>query len=154
MGAIMEYTIGEMSDILGLKPSTIRYYEKEGLISTVNRSQGGVRKFTQRDLEVFRIIECLKKTGMPLKDIKSFIDMTTQGDSTIGTRLELFKKQRDALNEQIKELQQALNVIEYKCWYYQTAYEAGSTSAPDSVPDEELPYDFAQARKMLKSKGK
>ena len=85
----MAYTVGEMARRLGVPASTIRYYDKEGLLPFVGRSSGGIRVFTEKDFEWLRIIECLKKTGMSLKDIREYIELAMQGDETIARRLEL-----------------------------------------------------------------
>ena len=85
----MFYTIGEMAKKMGVAPSTLRYYDKEGLLPFVERSGGGIRMFKGEDIEWLSIIECLKKTGMPIKEIKQFIDWCIEGDSTIDKRLEL-----------------------------------------------------------------
>lgn len=87
----MVYTIGEMAKLLNIAPSTLRFYDKSGLLPFVERSGGGVRIFKDSDYEWLKIIECLKKTGMPLKDIKAFVLMAMDGDSTIEQRLELIK---------------------------------------------------------------
>lgn len=65
----MLYTVGEMAKKLGIAPSTLRYYDQEGLLPFVERSSGGVREFKDSDYEWLQVIGCLKKTGMPLKDI-------------------------------------------------------------------------------------
>lgn len=78
----MFYTIGEMAKKLNVAPSTLRYYDKEGLLPFVERSGGGIRMFKDSDFEWLSIIECLKKTGMPIKEIKNFIDWCMEGDST------------------------------------------------------------------------
>ena len=78
----MLYTVGEMAKLMGVAPSTLRYYDKEGLLPFVERSEGGIRVFKESDYEWLKVIECLKKTGMQLKDIRSFILMAMEGDST------------------------------------------------------------------------
>ena len=83
----MFYTVGEMAKKLNVAPSTLRYYDKEGLLPFVERSGGGIRMFKDSDFEWLSIIECLKKTGMPIKEIKHFIDWCIEGDSTIDQRL-------------------------------------------------------------------
>lgn len=88
----MLYTIGEMAKRLEVAPSTLRYYDKEGLLPFVERSVGGVRMFKDSDFEWLRVIECLKKTGMSLADIKHFIELSMQGDSTVNERLALIAK--------------------------------------------------------------
>ena len=100
----MVYTVGEMAKRLGVAPSTLRFYDKEGLLPFVERSEGGIRLFKDAAFEWLRIIECLKKTGMPLKDIKEFIMMAMAGDDTIEDRLALIQKQRESVEQKIQEL--------------------------------------------------
>lgn len=147
---IMTYTVGETAKLIGVAPSTLRYYDKEGLLPFVERSGGGVRMFKDVDIECLNIIECLKKTGMPLKDIKTFLDMVAQGDSTIDARLALFQKQRAAVEAQMRELQNTLDVIDYKCWYYETAKKAGTTEVLKDIGEQELPQNLRSVFKKLK----
>lgn len=83
---------------------------------------------------------------MSIKDIKQFIAWVMQGDKTIDNRLELFKKQRENVQKQIEELQNTLDTINYKCWYYETAKEHGSTSAPQNMSLDELPKDIQKLK--------
>ena len=85
----MTYTIGEMSKMLNVSSSTIRYYDKEGLLPFVERTEGGIRVFKEKDYEFLKIIHCLKATGMQIKDIRKFILLVIQGDKTIDARLKL-----------------------------------------------------------------
>ena len=148
----MLYTVGEMAKLLGVPTSTLRYYDKEGLLPFVERSEGGQRIFKEEDISWLRVIECMKKTGMPLKDIKLFIEMIMEGDHTIPERLEIIKKQRDAVRRQLEDVQNTLDVIEFKCWYYEKANEAVSTSVPKEMSDDELPPRFAEIRRKLQQK--
>ena len=75
----MVYTVGEMAKKIGVAPSTLRYYDKEGLLPFVERSGGGMRMFKDSDLDWLRIIECLKRTGMPIKEIRQFVDWVYGG---------------------------------------------------------------------------
>ena len=63
------YTVGEMAKMLGVPASTLRYYDKERLLPFVGRSAGGIRMFRESDLEWLRIIGCMKKAGMSIRDI-------------------------------------------------------------------------------------
>lgn len=85
----MFYTVGEAAKMLGVASSTLRYYDKEGLLPFVERTEGGIRMFKETDMDWLKLIECLKATGMPIKGIKKFIECTREGDSTIGERLEI-----------------------------------------------------------------
>ena len=122
----MLYTIGEMAKRLGVAPSTLRYYDKEGLLPFVERSQGGIRMFREEDFEWLLLISCLKETGMPIHQIKVFMDLSLQGDKTIAERLEMIDRQREAVKTQIANLQANLEMLDYKHWYYETAKAAGT----------------------------
>ncbi len=120
------YTIGEISKMFNLPIPTLRYYDKEGLLNDIERDKSGIRKFNGKTIEALRVIECLKKSGMQIKDIKKFMHWCTMGDKTIAKRKELFEKQKLSLENQIKDLQKALNMAEYKCWYYTEALKDGT----------------------------
>ena len=146
----MSYTIGEIASILNLAPSTLRYYDKEGLLPFVERSESGIRIFNDSDFEWLSIIECLKQTGMPIKEIKQFIDWCILGDETIGKRKALIQKQRQEVLEQIEILKATLAMLDYKNWYYETAELAGSCSIHDSLSNDDIPSAFRNAK--IKSK--
>ena len=138
----MFYTIGEMARKLNVAPSTLRYYDKEGLLPFVERSSGGIRMFKDEDMEWLRLLGCLKKAGMPLKEIRSFMDWSRQGDATISQRLELIEKQRQSVLDQQKQLEDTLLMLDYKRWYYQTAQEAGTCGIHDTLSPEQIPEQF------------
>lgn len=146
----MLYTIGEMAKRLGVAPSTLRYYDKEGLLPFVERSGGGIRMFKEADFEWLQVIECLKKTGMRLADIKRFVEMSMQGDDTIDERLSLIIKQKEAVKAQIDDLSKTLKALEFKEWYYKTAKEAGTISVPRNMTSDELPEEYREVRKALR----
>lgn len=146
----MVFTIGEMAKKLGVAASTLRYYDKEGLFPFMERSEGGIRVFKLSDYEFLKIIHCLKATGMQIKDIKKFIELVLQGDESIDARLEIFQKQKLEVEKQISELQEALETVKFKCWYYETAKRAGSTAFCDNMRDDELPEDMRRIRAQLR----
>ena len=146
----MLYTVGEMAKRIGVAPSTLRYYDKEGLLPFVERSSGGIRMFKDADFEWLQVIDCLKKTGMQLGDIKRFIEMAMQGDETIDERLELVVKRKEAVKLQIDELNATLKTLEFKSWYYETAKNAGTTEEPRNMTLEELPEEYREVRKKLR----
>jgi len=126
----MKYSIGKVSEMLKISISTLRYYDKEGLLPLINRTSGNIRIFDESDLECLKMIECLKTTGMQLKDIKSFFVWCEEGDSTIEKRYDLFLLQKEKTERQIEELQNALARINYKCEYYRIAKENKTTDVP------------------------
>lgn len=146
----MLYTVGEMAKRMGVSASTLRYYDQEGLLPFVERSSGGMRMFKESDYEWLKIIDCLKKTGMPLKDIRGFILMAIKGDETIDARLALIIKQQEAVSRQIEELQETLDTLDFKRWYYETAKDAGTTDVPRNMPLDELPERFRETRRRLR----
>ena len=107
----MIYTVGEMAQKLGVPASTLRYYDKEGLLPFVERSSGGIRMFRENDFEWLQVIRCMKKAGMSIKDIRQYIELSMQGDDTIDTRLEMFRHQREVLTQQIQQLQHTLETV-------------------------------------------
>jgi DNA-binding transcriptional MerR regulator len=122
----MTYSIGEVAKMLNLTIYTLRYYDKEGLLPFVERTSSGTRVFKESDVESLKIVECLKATGMPLKDIKCFIDWCSQGDCTLRQRYNMFIERKAVVAAQMEEMKKTMEVIEYKCSYYKTALEAGT----------------------------
>ncbi len=120
------YTIGEVSKMFNLPISTLRYYDKEGLLNDVDRDSSGIRKFNDKTLEALRVIECLKKSGMQIKEIKEFMNWCSIGDETLLKRKEMFIRRKEHIEKEIKELENALEMIKYKCWYYDEAIKDGN----------------------------
>jgi len=146
----MYYTIGEIAKKVNVSPHTLRFYAKEGLLPFVERSESGIRMFKDEDFQWLMIIKCLKKAGMPIKDIKTLIDLTMEGDSTIEQRLEIFKRQKESLEKQIAQLQETLKLLKYKCWYYETAKNAGTCAVHDTIKIEDIPEDIRPIKENIK----
>ncbi len=121
-----KYTIKDAAKIMNVPTSTIRYYDKEGLLPFMERMESGYRVFSEEDLAMLRTIDCLKKTGMPIKEIRQFIDWSQQGDASLAERYEMFLERKKVVEAQIADLQSTLEIVNFKCWYYKTALEAGS----------------------------
>mgnify|MGYP000763712260 FL=1 len=153
----MYYSIGEAAQRMHLSAPPLRYYDKEGLLPFVDRSAGGARMFKESDFEWLRLIECLKSTGMPIRDIKQFIDWYMEGDTTLPQRRDMFyERRRDmfyerrrAVEAQIETLQATLDMIDYKCWYYDTAVAAGSSRALQALKPEELPEEVSRLKARI-----
>ena len=146
----MYYTIGEIAKKVNVSPHTLRFYAKEGLLPFVERSESGIRMFKDEDFQWLMIIKCLKKAGMPIKDIKTLIDLTMEGDSTIEQRLEIFKRQKESLEKQIAQLQETLKLLKYKCWYYETAKNAGTCAVHNTIKIEDIPEDIRPIKENIK----
>ena len=121
------YTISEVSELLCIAPSTIRYYDAEGLLPFLQRVNGR-RVFHESDLSSMRLIECLKNTGMSIRDIKTYFTLAKQGDSTLEERRDIILKQKQSILDQIDGLKLNLKTIEHKEKYYKEAIEAGTES--------------------------
>lgn len=142
------YTIGQVSEMFYLPISTLRYYDKEGLFPDMQRISG-IRKFDDKEIEALRLIECLKKSGLEIKDIKQFMEWCSEGSSTYPQRKELFLRQKETVEKEIKRMEKVLDMIRFKCWYYEQAMKDGNEDRlhemlPDHLPKEiqEL-YDHA-----------
>ena len=120
------YTIGEVAKQLNLSVYALRYYDKEGLMPFVERTASGIRSFKESDISALKIIECLKATGMPIKEIKHFIDWCSDGDATLQKRYDMFMERKALVEAQMEELKKTMDVIDHKCQYYQTALDAGT----------------------------
>lgn len=145
----MTYTIGNVAELLNVTASTLRYYDKEGLLPFVDRSSGGIRVFKEEDFEWLRLIECLKAAGMPIKSIKSFIDLYREGDSTIEQRRDMFYEGKATVEKQIELLKKSLDMLTYKCWFYDTAVASGTTTVPKAMKEEELPDEIRELKKRI-----
>ena len=124
------YSIQDVSNKTGLSTHTLRYYEKEGLISDVERSQGGFRQYTDEDLERLGLIRCLKNTGMSIQEIARFVQLTHEGDHTLEERVELLRVHRERVLEKMAEMQKHLDKVTWKLNFFTEklrAYEAGKT---------------------------
>lgn len=118
--------IGKISKLTGLSISTLRYYDKHGLLQNLERTSGGIRNFTDKNIETIKMINCLKTSGMKISEIKQFMDWCSEGDSSINKRLNMFYEQEKNINNQINTLNKSLKLIKFKQWYYTKAKELGS----------------------------
>lgn len=132
------YTIGEVAQMFQLPVSTLRYYDKEGLFPNLER-QSGIRRFSEDELEALRIIECLKASGLKISDIKLFFQWVSEGSQSYEKRKELFETRKKAVEAEMKELEKTLDMLKYKCWYYEQAMLDGTEDRiramlPDNLP--------------------
>lgn len=138
------YTIGQVSQLFGVPISTLRYYDKEGLFPGLERSSG-IRRFGEQELEALRVIECLKRSGMEIKDIKQFMLWCARGSETYGQRLELFRRQKTAVEAELEKLEKVLDMLRFKCWYYEQAMEDGDEERLKSLLPDKLPEEIQEA---------
>lgn len=134
----MKYSIGEVSELLNIPVSTLRYYDKEGLLLDLERDSG-VRKFSERNIDALRLINCLKSSGMQIKDIKEFMHLVSLGNKTISKRKDFFYKQKEEIENKIKDLEKALNMVKFKCWYYETAENDKTEERVKNIKASQMP---------------
>ena len=133
----MPYTIQQVSEMTGIPSTTLRYYDKEGLLPFLERKPSGYRAFSDIDLAMLQVLQCLKETGMSIEEMKKFSQWVQQGDVTLKERYEMFVNRKAAVEQQIAELQKSLEIINHKCEYYKSAMEAGTEKhlrGKDSLP--------------------
>lgn len=130
----MQYSISQMAELFGVKPHTLRFYEKEGILTPM-RTKSGVRTYSEESKAQMELTMCLKSTGMPLKDIKRYFDLVKDGDGTLEQRLEIFTTHRQHVLEEIETLQKHLCKIEYKIRWCQNALE---TRDPEKEKSRDL----------------
>ena len=135
----MPYTIKQAVELTNLTPVTLRYYDKQGLLPFMERRESGYRMFSDGDIAMLRVIECLKKSGMSIKDIRQFSKWVLMGDDSLQERYGMFLERKKAVEAQMADLQKTLDFINHKCWYYETAIEAGTEKIHFKEQSEELP---------------
>ncbi|MED3726168.1 MerR family transcriptional regulator [Priestia filamentosa] len=113
----MTYSIGEFAKILGVTPSTLRYYEKEGLL-TPNRDENNLREFTDDDIGWAQFLLHLKDSGMLVTELREYTKWRKIGDETIPERLNLLKNRKHLVEREIQVLQQSLDILNRKIEFY------------------------------------
>ena len=137
------YSIGEISKMFDLPISTLRYYDKEGLFPHLKRVNG-VRQFSENEIETLRRIDCLKRSGLEIKDIKEYMNLCSLGNSTLKQRKEIFVKQKEEVLQEMEKLQKVLSMLNYKCWYYDQAIEKEDEGYVRALSFEQLPPQIQQ----------
>jgi DNA-binding transcriptional MerR regulator len=85
----MGYTVSVAAEKANLSPNALRYYEKEGLLPHIKRSKSGIRHYSDEDLEWLSLVCCLKNTGMSIKQIRGFVNLSLQGPETLKDRCDM-----------------------------------------------------------------
>jgi DNA-binding transcriptional MerR regulator len=112
------WSVSEAAERVGLTTHTLRWYEQEGLVEPVGRDSAGRRRYTQEDLDRLNMLTCLRRTGMPVRDMRQYAELVRQGEVTGVARMALFQHHRDRVLARIAELQEDLKYIEHKIdWY-------------------------------------
>ncbi|MFA6874433.1 MAG: MerR family transcriptional regulator [Bacilli bacterium] len=136
-------TIGQVSKAFSLPVSTLRYYDQEGLFPDISR-KSGIREFGDREIETLKIVECLKKSGLEIKEIRQFMLWCGEGKKTYPLRKKLFEERQKEVEEQIASLTKTLSLLRYKCWYYSVAEKEGNEDNLKKKNLEDMPSDIRE----------
>ncbi len=112
------YTISEVVAFTGLSAHTLRWYERIGLMSHIDRSHTGQRRYSNRDLDWLDLVGKLRLTGMPVADMVRYAELVREGDDTYGERRALLERTRRDVLTRIAELQDTLAVLDRKIGFY------------------------------------
>lgn len=119
----MDYSIKQISEKTNLKAHVLRYYEKEGLLPFINRSESGIRRYSEDNLEWLGLICCLKNTGMSIKQIKDFVELSIEGEETLKQRCEMLVEHKKNVEAEIDEMKKHLKKVTHKIEYFTSQYE-------------------------------
>ena len=122
-GVFFMYTMKEVCQIVGWSYETLKYYCKEGLIPNVKRDKNNYRVFDENNIEWIKGLQCLKKCGMSLKDMRQYLDYCMQGPVSIPERVDMLNVTKEDLERRLSEIQESLNYIEQKKELYRDMQE-------------------------------
>ena len=142
----MRYSIGQVASTTNIAISTLRYYDREGMFPAMGRTDGGIRVFSDKEVATVKVIECLKASGMSIKDIKNFLDWCQEGDASLEKRRDMFYDRLEEVSKQMEALQNTMNTIKYKCWYYDTALSDGTEENVKNMHEEDMPAELREYR--------
>ena len=112
------YSMKDACQKVGITYETLKFYCNEGLVPNVKRDKNNYRVFDEKDINWLSNLSCLKKCGMSIKDMKIYLDLCLQGQSTIPERKKILNKQKDNLIEKIQELNKSVDYIDEKQQFY------------------------------------
>ena len=113
--------IAEVSERYGISADTLRYYERIGLIPTVNRNGSGIRDYNELDMRRVDFIKCMRSAGLSIELLIEYVGLVQQGDGTIEARKEILKEQREQLAARMIEMQKTLDLLDHKIEVYENA---------------------------------
>ena len=113
--------ISEVSEQSGISTDTLRYYERIGLLPPVNRSENGIRDYNELDIRRVDFIKCMRSAGLPIEVLIEYFNLVQQGDRTIEARKEILIEQREQLLVRMAEMQETLDLLNYKIEVYENA---------------------------------
>lgn len=114
----LNYTIEQAARRSGVSAHTLRYYERIGLLAPVGRAASGRRQYSEDDLGAIQFLTLLRQTGMPIREMQRFVELTRHGDDTVPQRVEVLEAHREALRARLALLTRHLHAIDTKIEVY------------------------------------
>lgn len=127
----MGCTVHEAARLTGISEHTLRYYDRQGVMPFLERDAAGNRVFTDADFQWLQVVRCMKLSGFTLAEMRDYAGLVRRGDETLAERLRVFEEHRERALEALEQLRAGLDGLEYKCWYYRVALEAGTEDVHD-----------------------
>ena len=121
-------TIREICEKYGLTADTLRYYERIGVIPTVNRTKGGIRNYTEEDVKWVENAVCMRSAGVPMEKLIEYVKLCQEGDSTFQARRDLLAEVREEVQAQLDSYRTTLERLDYKISRYDEAIKTGVLS--------------------------
>ncbi|MEK3852209.1 MULTISPECIES: MerR family transcriptional regulator [Paenibacillus] len=112
------YSIKEVQIKSGLPASTLRYYEKEGILPDVGRDEGGRRVYTEKQIDWIRFLMAMKDTGMTIEEIKAYLELNVKGEATIQERRDFLVAHKKKVEAHVAQTQHNLEKIIQKIAFY------------------------------------
>ena len=125
-----ELTVQQVAEKTGLSEHTLRYYERVGLIPPIQRASNGHRRYTDEDIGWLNFVKRLRSAGMPIAQVQRYVMLQQQGGSTLAERLDMLREHRRAVQQQIDELSEHLQVLDYKIEYYSELKDPDDDECP------------------------
>lgn len=124
------HSIEEAAEITGVTRHTLRYYERIGLLAAVGRDASGHRRYSADDLGAVTFLTLLRQTGMPIRGMLRFVELTRDGDATIPERVELLRAHRSDLRQRLELLQCHLGALDNKIDIYTDILQRAEEGVP------------------------
>lgn len=131
-------TIAEVSKITGLTADTLRYYERIGLISNVERKSSGVRDYSDQNLKRIGFLKCMRSAGMPLEKLVEYVNLFEEGEHSVSARKELLVEQKTILDSKIQELEETRTRLNNKIENYESVILSREKELLGAEPDDDL----------------
>jgi DNA-binding transcriptional MerR regulator len=130
------YSIEEAAERTGVSRHTLRYYERIGLLAPVGRAAGGHRRYGDGDLGAVFFLTLLRDTGMSIRDMQRFVELTREGDHTIPARVQVLLEHREELVSHLALLNRHLKALNHKIGVYQEMLRAAEAAGEDKKEKE------------------